>query len=449
MEQRWREILKERSSTILDSLLGLALGLSAYSLTGFAIEEMRDVGLALIYFSVLFFLMIMFWRTVSISLALAGYDDRLFTINFILGALLVVMPLCLRLMLSSEPETKTMGYDLFPLVMAVLSLLGATAHIIVLRQGIAIPKHELHEMRVMAFGLLLFSAVFLLSLQIPPEATIESHLHQITAYLPLPLWQLPMRMGAWLAPLLLFMVIEGMVEHGAKWLTSKPPQETPGLVESKRALTQEAQALTNSVLATALGLCAFSLTDFAIGGREDLIMALLYFAFTFIVILNYWGELFRVFAAVIYYDETLLWGTILLTYSVALLPFFFRLVLSSDPTIAGFGMTLFPVFMAAAAITSSILFIIALRRRVIEIPKDDLLEMQRSVFGGPLMAIIFLASLRIPTAATLQTYLPQFAGQIPFIPVDFPLRILSWWLVLVGLFVVGGFVELITERLAR
>lgn len=448
MEQRWKEILKERSSTILDSLLGLALGLSAYSLTGFAIEEMRDVGLALIYFSLLFFLTIIFWRTVSRSLALARYDDRLFTISFFLGALLVVMPLCLRLMISSEPETKKMGYDLFPLVMGVLSLLGALTQIIVLRQALAIPKPELIEMRTTTPMLLIYCAVFLLSLRIPPEATIETHLHQVTAYLPPPLWQLPMRIGAWLAPFLLMMVIDGIVEHGAKWHISEQEGEAPSLVESKRALTQKVQAMTNSVFAMALGLCAFSLTDFAIGGREDLVMALLYFAFTFIVIITLWGELFRAFAAVLYYDETLLWGTIFLTYSVTLLPFFFRLVLSPRPTIAGFGMTLFPVFMAAAAITSSILFIIALRRRVIEIPKDDLLEMQRAAFGGPIMAIIFLASLRIPTTATLQTYLPQFAGQIPFIPVDFPLRILSWWLVLVSLFAVGGFVELITERLA-
>jgi len=449
MEQRWKEILKERSSTILDSLLGLALGLSAYSLTGFAIEEMRDIDLALVYFSVLFFLMIIFWWAVSTSLAFARYDDRLFTITLILGALLVVTPLCLRLMLSSEPEVKNLGYDLVPLVMGVVSLLGAVTHIIVLRQAIAIPKHELEGMRMMTPGLLLFSAVLLLSLRIPPEATIESHLHQVTAYLPPSLWQLPVRMGAWLAPFPLLMVIAGIVQYGARWLISEPEEEAASLVESKRAVTQKVQAMTNSVFAMAVGLCAYSLTDFAIGSREDLIMALLYFAFTFIVILIFWGELFRVFAAVIYYDETLLWGTILLTYCVTLLPFFFRLVLSSDPTVAGLGMTVFSVFMAAAAIMSSTLFIIALRRRVIEIPKDDLLEMQRAAFGGPIMAIIFLASLRIPTAATLQTYLPQFAGQIPFIPVDFPLRILSWWLVLVGLFVVGGFVELIMERLAR
>ena len=150
-----------------------------------------------------------------------------------------------------------------------------------------------------------------------------------------------------------------------------------------------------------------------------------------------------------YYDETLLWATIFLAYSVSLLPFFFRLVLSSDPTAAGFGMILFPVFMAAAAIANSALFVFALRRRVIEIPKDDLLEMQRAALGGPVMAIVFLASLRIPAAATLQTHLPQLAEQIRFVPADSPLRILSWWLVLVALFVVGGCAELIGEKRAR
>lgn len=449
MERKWEEILKERSTTILDGLLGLALGLSAYSLSGFAIERMQDVGVALIYYSVLFLLMIVFWKTVSRAFVLARYDDRLFAISFILGALLVIAPLCLRLMLSPRSEITNIGYDLFPVVMGTLCSLGALANLIVLRQATAIPKDELVEMRTMTCGLVVCGAAFLLSLKILPSATIESHLPQVTPYVPSSLGQLPVRIGAWLASLFLWMVIEGIVEHGAKWLTSRSAAEAPSLVESKRALTQNAESLVNSVFAMTLGLCAYSLTDFPVERREDLIMALLYFAFTFIVVVVFWGELFRVFVAVPYYDESLLWATIFLAYSVSLLPFFFRLVLSSDPTAAGIGMILFPVFMAAAAIANSALFVLALRRRVIEIPKDDLMEMQRAALGGPVMAIVFLASLRIPAAATLQTHLPQFAEQIRFGPADFPLRILSWWLVLAALFVAGGCAELIGEKRAR
>jgi len=39
MKQQRGEILKERLSTILDGLLGMALGLSAYSLTSFGIKD--------------------------------------------------------------------------------------------------------------------------------------------------------------------------------------------------------------------------------------------------------------------------------------------------------------------------------------------------------------------------------------------------------------------------
>ncbi len=43
MRHQWEEILKERLSTILDGLLGMALGLSAYSLTGFGIKDIQDI----------------------------------------------------------------------------------------------------------------------------------------------------------------------------------------------------------------------------------------------------------------------------------------------------------------------------------------------------------------------------------------------------------------------
>ncbi|GAI41839.1 unnamed protein product [marine sediment metagenome] len=55
MEQQWEEILKERSSTILDGLLGMALGLSAYSLTGFGLKDIQDIVKSLIYFTILLF----------------------------------------------------------------------------------------------------------------------------------------------------------------------------------------------------------------------------------------------------------------------------------------------------------------------------------------------------------------------------------------------------------
>lgn len=50
MRQQWEEILKERLSTILDGLLGMSLGLSAYSLTSFGIKDTQDIVKSLIYF---------------------------------------------------------------------------------------------------------------------------------------------------------------------------------------------------------------------------------------------------------------------------------------------------------------------------------------------------------------------------------------------------------------
>jgi len=120
MKQQWGEILKERLSTILDGLLGMALGLSAYSLTGFGIKDIQDIIKSLIYFTILFLLIIAFWRGISRSIALARYDRRISFINFIIGALLVVMPFCLRLILLPQLETKKIGYYIFPIVISIL-----------------------------------------------------------------------------------------------------------------------------------------------------------------------------------------------------------------------------------------------------------------------------------------------------------------------------------------
>jgi len=449
MRQQWEEILKERLSTILDGLLGMSLGLSAYSLTSFGIKDTQDIVKSLVYFTILFLLTITFWRGISRSLALARYDMRISFINFILGALLVIMPFCLRLTLSPQPETENFGYYLFPIVISILSFLSALVHILVLRQDIVIPKDELIRMRAMVWGLLANCAIFSISLLIPPEATIDSYLPQLISYLPLSLTQLSMRIWVWVLAFLLFMMIEGGLEHGKKLVTSEEEDESSSLVKSKIALTQKIKAMTNSVFAMSIGLCAYSLTDFAIGRGGDIIIAMVYFAFTFFVILIFWGEIFRVFAAILYYDETLLMIIIFLTYSITLLPFFFRLVLFSDPMISNFGMTLFPVFMGSAAILNSALFIIALKRRFFEMPKDDILEMKRAAYGGPVMAIVFILSLWIPTTATIQSHIPQFAKYLSFIPEYFPLRMLSWWLALVALFIVGGIVELITEKIFR
>lgn len=133
MRQQWGEILKERLSTMLDGLLGMALGLSAYSLTGFGIKDIQDIVKSLVYFTILFLLTITFWRGISRSLALAHYDKRISFINFIIGALLVVMPFCLRLILLPQLGTKKIGYYIFPIVISVLSFLSALVHILVLR----------------------------------------------------------------------------------------------------------------------------------------------------------------------------------------------------------------------------------------------------------------------------------------------------------------------------
>lgn len=248
---------------------------------------------------------------------------------------------------------------------------------------------------------------------------------------------------------LLFIMIEGGLEHWGKFVTIAEEDESSDLIKSKIALTQKVKAMTNSAFAISIGLCAYSLTDFAIGRGEDIIIAIIYFAFTFFVILIFWREIFRVFAAVLYYDDTLWETTIFLNYSITLLPFFFRLVLFSDPMVTRFGMTLFPVFMGSAAILNSVLFIIALKRRFFEMPKDDILEMKRAAFGGPVMAIVFILSLWIPTDVTIQSHIPQFAKYLSFIPAYFPLRMISWWLALVALFIVGGIVELITEKIFK
>ena len=83
----------------------------------------------------------------------------------------------------------------------------------------------------------------------------------------------------------------------------------------------------------------------------------------------------------------------------------------SDITVQNLGMTLFPLNLVAAGLSGSVFIALALRRRTVDIPRDDLMELQRFAVAGPILAVIYVASLfLIPPNAALP---PEFAYFIP------------------------------------
>jgi uncharacterized membrane protein len=452
-EKEWKEFLAERSETILDGVFGLVLGLGAYSLTGFAIGGLGDLVVAVSYFALMFFLVCMFWWSTSKWFAVAEYNNALMTINFLSIILLVLMPFSLRLLFISESAVRDVGMTLFPLVMGALLLGTLIANIVILRQEGDRPEEVDRDLKRGSCTFPIMAALFFLSLLIPVEATAQTYtqtyLPQFEAMIPQPLQNFPFRILSWWFIIALIMIFGGLAEFIQERHGRASKNEVSSSKEWRKTLTKKSRTISDSVYGLALGLCAYSLTDYVLAGTEDIILALSYCLLTFGFVFFFWAELFRCFALVPFFDDALVATNLLLTFFATLMPFSLRLALAPEIAARNVGMVLFPLNMVAAGLSSSALIAIALRRRTVEIPKDDLMELQRFAIFVLVLAVIYVASLWIPPDATIP---PQFASFIPE-PLNvlktLPFRVLVWWFSLIPSFFVMGAVEVIQEMIAR
>ena len=447
-ERRWKEFLAERSETILDGVFGLVLGLGAYSLTGFTIAGISDVIVAISYFALMFLLICLFWWHTSKWFAVAEYNDALMAVNLFFIVLLILMPFSLRMLFIPGSEVRNVGMTLFPLVMGALVLGVFLTDTIVLRQKHEIPGEVRRDLKR---GLIVFpvmSVFFFLSLLIPADAItqtyIQAYLPQIATIVPETLKDYPFRVASWWFITMLFVMLGGLAQLVHERYAWASGSEAPSSKEWRKSLSNKSRIISDSVYGLALGLSAFSLTDYALGGMEDIILALSFFILTFGLIFTFWVELLRCFALVPFFDDALIAINLLLTFFVTLMPFAIRLVMVPDVAVQNLGMTLFPLNLVAAGLSGSVFIVLALRRRAIDVPKDDLMELQRFAIAGPALAIIYVASLfLIPPNAALP---PEFAYFIPEplnILKTLPYRVFIWWFSLAPL----GIVMMLAEPL--
>lgn len=447
--KKWKAFLSERTETLVDGVFGLVIGLGAFSLTGFSVKGMEDVVVAISYFTLMFFLICMFWWGTSKWFAVAEYSNALMGIDFLFIILLVLMPFFLRLLFIPDPVVKDLGMIFFPLVMGALLLGSLSANIVILRQKHKKPAEVTRDLKR---GLVLFPTIsifFFLSLLIPAEATAQEFLYR---YFSLDttteiLKDYPLRISFWWFTLFLSVIFGGMAEILQERRQKKTDEKDSG--EWRKTLTNKSRVIVDSVYGLALGLCAYSLTDYVVTGFGDIVIALSYFLLTFLLVSMFWMELYRSYAMVPLFNGTLIAANLILTFFVTLIPFSLRLAMSPEIAARNVGMTLFPVNMVAAGLSSSAFIAFSLHWRTVDIPKDDVMELQRFAVGIPALAFIYIASFMIPPDAAIP---PQYAQLIPpplSILKNLPFRVAVWWFSFIPVIVIMGTLEVIQEKLAR
>jgi len=448
-EKKWKVFLIERAETMVDGVFGLVLGLGAYSLTGFTIREFEDVMVAISYFTLTFFLVCMFWWDTSKRFIVAEYSDVLMAINFFFIVFLVLMPFSLKLMFFLDPNVKSIGMTMFPIIMGVLMLFAFLANVVVLYKNRGIPAEVRGDLKrgLFLFPLMIF--LFFCSLSISPDDTtqmyVQMYLPQYETIIPDVLGVYPFRVTSWWLIIILMMMFGGLIKAVQKKHACQSEKSSPK--KWRVALTKKCRVISDSVYGLALGLCAYSLTDYAIKSIDDMAIALSFFFLTLALVATFWMEAYRAFGMVPFFDNALVITNFMITFFVALMPFSLRLVIVPEVVARNIGMSLFPLNMTAASAASSVFIALSLHRRTVKIPKDDLMELKRFPVAILALAFVYIASFWIPPDATIPSKLANFIP--PPLAKGLPFRVIIWWLSFPAVIIVMGIVEMIQEAIER
>lgn len=289
-----------------------------------------------------------------------------------------------------------------------------------------------------------------MSLLIPSKITTQEFLqtyvsHSVTSeYFRI----YPFRIAFWWFCLFLAMIFNGIGQALQGRLYEKS-QDMEGSEDWRKTLTIKCRIISDSVYGLALGLCAYSLTDYAIGGMDDIIIALSYFLLTFFLVGMFWMELYRAYAMVPFFNSILTSTNLILTFFVTLIPFSLRLAMDSDAAVANIGMTLFPLNMVATGITSSAFIALSLNWKTIQIPKEDIMELQRFAVAIPVLALVFIISFSIPSDASIPLQYAQFIPPPLNILKALPFRVAIWWFSFIPMIVIMGTIEVIQEKIIQ
>jgi uncharacterized membrane protein len=443
--KKWKKFLAERSETVIDGVFGLVLGLGAYSLTGFKMSGADDVALAVSYFALTFLFVCVFWWNASTGFSVAEYSDVLMGINFLLIILLALMPFFLRLLFVPNLAIQNIGLALFPIIIGGILLASLSANITIMHQNREIPEEVTMNLKRSLLIFPLMSASFFLSLLIPPNATVQTFIQNPA--IPEPLKNYSFRVAFWWIATFSTMILSSLVEVVQKRRATQNMRAQSN--EWRKTLTKKSRTMSDTVYGLALGLCAYSLTDYVLGTPDDIALALSYFILTFLLIFGFWTELYRCFAVVDYFDDTLVVLNLLVSGCVTLLPFSLRLAMASEEAVQTAGMIFFPLNMVATGLTSATFVLLTLRRRTVDVPRDELMELQRFTIAIPALAFLYIWSLWIPPDAVIPAQLTYFVPDFLNVLKTLPFRVFIWWASLVPFSIIGMTAEFLQEWIAR
>ena len=185
---------------IADAVFGLAIGLSAFSLTELEITSINDVYFAIGFFFLTFFFISLFWMWVRRFFDAYPVRGAITGILYLLCFLVAILPFIMRLfftgMYGGTPEVSLIAQTwLYPLDMGAISLLVFGLHMLFLKQGRgSVPWEEYRHIAKDGFAASIFGVGFLLTAVAPLEQTFADLL---MFSIPPPLADVPAKIGIW------------------------------------------------------------------------------------------------------------------------------------------------------------------------------------------------------------------------------------------------------------
>jgi len=154
------------------------------------------------------------------------------------------------------------------------------------------------------------------------------------------------------------------------------------------------RTLINASFGLALGLSAFSLTNFPIRSLEDIGMALLLFAFVFISISGIWHDVHRMLRYP--FGMSFAFLNYLLIFLVVIMPFTFRLIVETGE-ISEVATLLYPLDVAASLIVLAVMSQIFVRHNRDSLSREMILWAKTNGIVYSISAVVYAASLFLPS----------------------------------------------------
>jgi hypothetical protein len=204
---------------ITDAVFGLAIGLSAFSLTEFEITVIEDVYSAIGFFFLTFFFVSLFWMWVR-----RFFDDypvrgAITGILYMMCFLVAILPFIMRLffsgMFGGEEEIALVAQAwLYPLDMGAISILVGSLHMLFLRQGRnTVPWSDYKHIAKDGYSAFVFGGGFLLMAIVSVDQTLGDLVSFLAPY---SIGDIPAKIGVWILLIICAVPVYILAELGLR-----------------------------------------------------------------------------------------------------------------------------------------------------------------------------------------------------------------------------------------